>query len=281
MERLSRNAGSGLSLRLAARPRDTVGPCRWPGAPVGGYRGALVALLLALLSLADAQAVARSRPRGHCGRAQTLSLGRPRPQYVNTATTLSDDGTATVLAGGEEETLPHGSLVPVEIGPHGLWGSVSRRGRPFRRTPEISATGDGPVAASAGRGGKIALFNVGSPPVDTIAHSTLTGTGARFGRATDLPDHETINSPLLAANLAGAFVSAWSDNDRVANAPDSLHATIGTPGGALAPPRTIASAAEQPQDAVVGIDGHGNAILLWDSWRARWTHGMFAACHRE
>jgi hypothetical protein len=93
--------------------------------------------------------------------------------------------------------------------------------------------------------------------------------------------HETINSPLLAANLAAAFVTAWSDNDGVANAPDSLHATIGTAGGALTLPRTIASAAEQAQDAVVGIDGHGNAVLLWDSWRAGWTHGMFAALHRE
>lgn len=92
----------------------------------------------------------RCSVRGHCGRAQTLSLGPPRPRYVNTATTLSDDGTATVLAGGEQETLPHGSPVPVETGPHGLWASVSRRGRPFHPTPEISATGDWPVAASAG-----------------------------------------------------------------------------------------------------------------------------------
>ena len=34
------------------------------------------------------------------------------------------------------------------------------------------------------------------------------------------------------------------------------------------------------QDSACGIDGHGNAILLWDSWRGGWTHGMFAAFHR-
>jgi hypothetical protein len=132
MERLSRNAGSGLSLRLAARPRDTVRPCRRPGAPVRVIVG-------------------RSWRCCSASRARTRSpLARSRPR-----------------------------------GPPNRWSATR-----------------------------------------TLAPGTC---------------HETINSPLLAANLAAAFVTAWSDNDGVANAPDSLHATIGTAGGALAAPRTIAS----------------------------------------
>jgi hypothetical protein len=72
-------------------------------------------------------------PRGRCGAAQTLSLGPPAHQFENTATTISDDGIVMVLAAGENEALVGG--VPWEIGPHGLWGAVSRRGDASGRRP--------------------------------------------------------------------------------------------------------------------------------------------------
>ena len=219
---------------------------------------------------------------GSCGSPQTLPLGPVRPQLVNTATTLSDNGTATVLAGGEEEAVLDGGNVPTEIGPHGLWAAISRDGDRFRATPEISPTGNFPLAAAAGTGGAVAIFNVGAPPIDTIAWSGLTNAAAGFTPAQEIPDHETISYQALAANRAGAFVAAWLDNDRSADARNSLHAAIGS-SGRLQAPQTIAPTADPPaqESLAAGIDGHGNAIVLWSEYGADgYTHGVFVSFAR-
>jgi hypothetical protein len=213
-----------------------------------------------------------------CRAVQTLRLGPRAHQFVNTAITLSDNDTATILDGGVTEVLHGGE--PVEIGPHGLWGAVSRHGRPFRLTPEISPTGNFPVASASGRGGAVAMFNVGVAPIDTLAYASLRARGARFTASTVLPDHETINQPVVASNLAGNTVGAWFDSPReVTNAQDSIHAVLG-PATHLSAPATVAppSSDVAPDLLAAGIDGRGNAIILWEGVGSDgFSHGIFAA----
>lgn len=217
-------------------------------------------------------------PRGRCVAPQTLSLGPRAHQYENTATTISDDGTATVVAGGQTEKLIDG--VPWEIGPHGLWGAVSRHGARFQPTGEISSTGDHPVAVARGRSGATTMFNVGLPPIDTFADATIGSSGSHFMAPTVVPDHETINAPALASDLAGTTVAAWLDSPRgVTNAGDSVHAAIGR-SGSLGAPETVAAAASSTVGGLLtsGIDGRGNAIVLWEGVGAGgFSHGIFAA----
>jgi len=144
-------------------------------------------------------------------------------------------------------------------------------------TARTEHTGDEPVATAAGRAGAVALFNVGDLPIDTIAWSTLARRGARFMPAAAVPDNETLNAPVLAANLAGTFAVAWLDNSRAVNARSTLHATIGTASG-LAPPQAIATGHEQPAEFAAGIDGRGNAVVLWNDYASSGGgRGLFAA----
>jgi hypothetical protein len=212
-----------------------------------------------------------------CGPTQTLSLGPPRPQFINTAITLSDNGTATVLAGGQQEALKPGSPIPIpiETGPHGLWAAVSRHGR-FTAASEISATGNFPIATADGTSGALAAFNVGTPPIDTIAYATLPPTATRFTPATSITNHQTDNSPVVAANLNDTFITAWLDSEQ-----GTLRTALGS-GEVLTAPATIAPASDHPavESFAVGIDSHGNAIVIWDDTPADgYTHGVFAAFH--
>jgi hypothetical protein len=160
-----------------------------------------------------------------------------------------------------------------------MWAAVSRGGTRFRSTGEVSTTGNFPVAAASQRGA-VALFNVGLPPIDTIAYATLSPSGDGFTAAHDIPDHETVNSPVLAADRGGSFAAAWLDNDRAVNAPDSLQVTTGTSATLASPQAIPPTAGHQPEELAVGIDGRGEAIVLWDDF-AGYSHGMFATFYRR
>ena len=191
LSRLARNPGAQVDdrdrARRAVRPTAPSAPRRGQFLQLGSARNGPVERRLAALG-AVTQPGARVRPAG----------------------TLSDDGARNRPCPAARRkrcpTAPWSRSKSVRTG-YGVRSAAAVAHS--RRTPEISATGDGPVAASAGGAGQgDRAVQRRLPPIDTIAHSTLTGTSTRFGRATDLPDHETINSPLLAANLASAFLTA-------------------------------------------------------------------------
>jgi hypothetical protein len=127
------------------------------------------------------------------------------------------------------------------------------------------------------RAGAVALFNVSGPPVDTIAFSTLSSHGDRFSPPRELPDRRTVNSPILAANLAGTFVMLWADSRRVVNAPYSLHAAEGTASGVQRAQTIVPAAHTFAVDSeVAGIDRNGNAIAIWDDFGDDgYTYGVF------
>ena len=92
-------------------------------------------------------------PHGHC--AAPAPAPRVTPSNINLAVTISDHGTVTLLAAGDDSTN-NGSEVL-----RGLWARSSRPDGGFSKPQLISQLGSSPVAATTGRDGTVAVFNVG------------------------------------------------------------------------------------------------------------------------
>jgi hypothetical protein len=127
----------------------------------------------------------------------------------------------------------------------------------------------------------MALFNVGGIPVKTIAWSRLTGAGFT---APQILDREQVGPGLVAAgNPRGDVALAWLDAPTGVITPTSysIHATLGT-SGSLAAPQTIAPGVDHVNSGylVGGIDGHGDAIVVWDAFTDSQSRGVFASIGR-
>jgi hypothetical protein len=217
-------------------------------------------------------------PKEGCSRPLTVTLGNAHLGVTNNIpVVLTDDGTTVVLASG------HANLMNGGVVMHGLWAVVRRRDAGFRVTPVISPTGDFPVATADGHGSVMVMFNVGRPPVKTLAWSLLGPSGARFSKPRIVPDRHTIYSPVIAANLSGAFVAAWTHASGYTVTSDT-YSVVAAAGvdNRLEQPTTIAPGSQHvaAQTLATGIDGKGNAIVIWSEWINNEPHGLFAAIHR-
>ncbi len=144
--------------------------------------------------------------------------------------------------------------------------------------PQISATGQDQVSAAVGARGAIALFNVGEVPIKTIAWSRLAASW--FTRPRIL-DREQVGPGVIAAgNPEGDSAFAWFDAPAglVTDTSYSIHAALGS-GGSLSAPQTIAPGTDHLSAGYLagGIDGHGDAIVVWDEFTGSQSRGVFAS----
>jgi hypothetical protein len=197
---------------------------------------------------------------GHCSPPRSLILGRfPAGSFENTAVSLSDDGTVTVLA-SYFKTYNNGYSAPL-----GLWYAVRRPRGHWRATHELSPIGDLPVASADGLHGALAVFQDTPGGVTAgLDWSLLPATGTRYAKRAAVRDSNSPYRPVLAANSTGGFVTAWYSNpQREATAANSSLAAATGKGDRLSRARIIASSNVDAETIQTGIDGAGNALVVW------------------
>ena len=207
---------------------------------------------------------------GHCTLTPSVALFPQSPEYLNVAVALADDGTVSVLA---------------DDGPHApsVQAAVSRNGSAFSPAQQLASPASAPVATADGRNGALAVLTgqIGGF-ARGLVWSLLPATGARFAKARAVGDPNAIYSPVLAANLAGQFVIAWNDQAGTnANAAYSSVAAATGSGQRLSRPAVIAPSDVAAQTIKTGIDGAGNAIVIWNKWVGHEPRGVFAAVHHS
>jgi hypothetical protein len=216
-------------------------------------------------------------PAGSCSPRHTIHFRDPIGQNANVTTTLSGGGTATIMTSGYSAPAPPSGSSTV----FGLQAAIGRTGSAFQSEPPISSTGQQQVSTAIGAHGAAALFNFGGVPVKTIAWSRLTAHGFTAPR---ILDHEQTGPGLIAAgNREGEVELAWLDAPAGAITPTSysIHAVLGT-GRSLAAPQTIVRGADHvnPGYLAGGIDGRGNALIVWDTFTGAQSQGVFATVGR-
>jgi hypothetical protein len=144
----------------------------------------------------------------------------------------------------------------------------------------IASAGDFPVAAPYGRGGAIAVFNPGGIPYRTLAWSVLKGHRHGFGQQASIPDPDTINAPVVAANASGRFVIAWTHASSNNNPKISLRAATGN-SARLSHPQLLASGSHPPESFVTAIDSRGDAIVMWNDFGSNGSVGLHAAIYHQ
>jgi hypothetical protein len=204
---------------------------------------------------------------GRC--AVTPSVESFRTAPFNVAVALAGDGTASVVS---------------DVGINGgVLAEASRDGGPFSLAQRLASTGSAPVATADGLDGALAVFTgqIGGF-ARGLVWSLLPATGTRFAKARAVGDPNAIYSPVLAANLAGQFVIAWNDQAGTnANAAYSSVAAATGSGQRLSRPAVIAPSDVAAQTIKTGIDGAGNAIVIWNKWVGHEPRGVFAAVHHS
>jgi hypothetical protein len=212
-----------------------------------------------------------------CSRPRAIPLGRTRPACVNPAVAISEDGTATVVAA---------ALDPAARGcarPLGIWEGRGAPGHGLGSMSRLVGAGDGPRASPAGRGGALTVFNPGAAPYQTLAWSMLIRRRG-FSKPVLIRDPSTIYSPSLAANTDGQFLVAWTHASARRNATLSIRVALGQ-DGQLGAPEAISSGDVSANSLTTGIDGAGNAIVIWNDFlqssSTSGSFGIFAAVHRR
>ncbi len=214
-------------------------------------------------------AVVVCSPRGRCARPSPAPS--VTPSSVKLAVTISDNGTVAVLADGEDSTNSSSE------GLRGLWARSGRRDGPldrptFSRPQLIAQLGTSPVAATTGRDGTIAVFNVGYP-TSRLAWTTRDPGSTTFTRPTPIADTATLYTAGIATT-GDRLLLMWWHSPRNGPNRDSLMVATGTLNH-LGPPQTVA-----PYDRnlnatsmswPLGIDANGNALLIANAWTGLFT----------
>jgi hypothetical protein len=207
-------------------------------------------------------------PSRRCSRPRARTLGGTRPAYENIAVSISDDGTVALVAAG------HPNDGQGEAKQLGVWAAVGARGAPLGPMRRLAPAGDFPLAVADGRGGALTAF---SHSGRALAWARLAPGHRRFRRPA-LVSRSSIYEPALAANLEGRFIVVWNRPSRNHNPSYALLATEGR-GGHLEASRLVAPASDNvdPAGFSAGIDGRGEAIVLWQDFSSQGTGGLFAA----
>jgi hypothetical protein len=216
---------------------------------------------------------------GHCSPARVLSLGRiPAGANEQNTVALSDDGTVTVLA-GYSKNLEHPSGYSA---PLGLWEAARRPDGRWQAVGELSPDGNFPVVATDGVHSALTVFQKEPGGVlGGLAWAQLPGTDTRSANPAMLSGPNSPYPPVLAANIASDFVIAWNDQPQgLVNAAESSVAA--TTGGQdhLSHTQLIAQGNVAAKTIQTGIDGTGEAIVVWSDFIGNHSQGVFAAVHR-
>jgi hypothetical protein len=204
---------------------------------------------------------------GRCTPPTRLNLGRTGVRsYGEYAVALSDDGTVSVLAGFNQGSTPHG-----------LFSAVRRPGRRWIAAG-LSDGGNFPVAAAHGPEGAVGVFQDELGGVlGALDCSLLPAAGARFAEPTVIAGSTSPYRPVLAGASNGNFVIAWfspATSPLLANS--QLIAAVGS--AAQLGRAQIAAPADVAADTIeAGIDGAGDAIVMWSDWIENGPKGVFVA----
>jgi hypothetical protein len=201
---------------------------------------------------------------GRCSPPRLLKLSRVpavSAQEAN-AVSLSDDGTVTVLAGYDKTPNNHGYSAPL-----GLWDAVRRPEGRWGAAQELSPIGNGPLATAYGLRGALTVFQDEPGGVTAgLSWSLLQATGDRYAKPAAVRDSNASYPPVLVANNADNFVSAWYSEPytEVTAADSSLAAATGK-DESLSAAQIVASGNVQSKTIQAGIDSSGDALVIWIS----------------
>jgi hypothetical protein len=215
---------------------------------------------------------------GRCSRAHELYFGHiPVEADENQTIALSDDGTVTVLASFSK--LPKN---PAANTPLGLWAAVRRPGKRWSAPQHLSGAGERPLAVADGEGSVMVLFDhFWTPDLRFLGNrletSTLPATGTRLTRPTVVRGLEAPEPATLVANSSGAYLIAGLPR-RTEHATESILAVTGNAGG-LGSANLVVSGGVSGHPPRAGIDGNGDAVVLWDESSESGYQGVFTATH--
>jgi hypothetical protein len=147
-------------------------------------------------------------PEGRCSQRHLDKLGLvSHGSLGQLAVALSEDGTVNVLAG--YQTVPSYSPSPRNE----LWDAVRRPDGRWGTARELSSLGSFPVAAPYGQHGALTVFQTNPKGfLGGLAWSMLPATGDHFAKPVAVSGPNSPYPPVLAADTAGYFVTAWYAN---------------------------------------------------------------------
>jgi hypothetical protein len=214
---------------------------------------------------------------GRCSRPHELRFGHiPAKADENNAIALSDDGTVTVLASFSK--LP---THPAANTPLGLWAAVRRPGKHWSNPQELSRAGDEPLAAASGESSAIVLFDHFWTPRlrflgNRLETSTLPATGTHLTRPTVVRGLAAPEPATLVTNMSGAYLIVGIPPQSQSAGKLSIVAVAGNANG-LAPAQLVVSGEVSGHPPPAGIDGNGDAVVLWDEDSESGSRGVFTA----
>ena len=210
----------------------------------------------------------------HCTGPRGLRLGATRPVCINPAVAMTSSGTAIMLAAAQDAGAKGCSY------PAGVWRATAAPGHRFAAARKIVASGDSPIATSAGPGQAIAALNPGVAPYHTVVWTTIRAAAGSPVSLRRVPDGDVINSPLLAANPGGQFVLVWEHASSHRNPRISLKAAIGA-GTKLKHLHRLADGNHPPQSVATAMNAHGDAIVVWNDFTSSGAQSMHDAIYRR
>jgi hypothetical protein len=196
-------------------------------------------------------------PSHGCAAAQTVVVGAA----LGVAVALSKDGTVTVAAAAGP-------------GGVGVFAATEHFGGHLSKAVGLGAGAEWPTAVAVGSSGALLMFEPGPVPYSRLAWSML-GPGG-FSSPVLVRDPDTLYTASLAGNADGQFAAAWIDSVRPSG-PDSVRIALGDERG-FGRPRTVVPGNDSVNGTPsinLGIDGAGNAVVLWNRWCSG-PCGMFA-----
>jgi hypothetical protein len=196
-------------------------------------------------------------PAGQCTLRPSVEVFREDRWAPFVTVDLTDDGTVCLLI----HTGNGGALTAI----------VSRGGRAFSHAQTIAPEAGFQTATVVGRNGVLTVFP--GPVVDNelsgwLRWSLLAPNSTRFGKSHVIKNATGNFPPQLAANLAGRFVITFG-----AKRGDDRLAATGSDRGLSHHYLTVSKA----WALVPGIDGTGNAIVVWNTISDHVQRGVFAA----
>jgi hypothetical protein len=209
-------------------------------------------------------------------------VGPPAP-CINPAVAISPNGTATVIAAGNDWGTGRDE-------PLGVRASVTPPGsQNLRLMRSIQTQGDWPIAEPVGRASTVMVFNSGLASSDSFSSSFLPANGAAHARTSLLDKGGFWNTgqQRLAPATNGWYVITWSHANRHDNPDVSLNAVVGHDGQLQR--SSVAVGATQPIAGYLGAtDGHGDAMILFNGSTATgngaawpYTSGLYTTVIRH
>lgn len=229
-------------------------------------------------------------PGGGCSKPRALEPPTALPKYEDPAVAVGSDGSVTALIAGHdsgraavEKVDGRVRILPGAETNFGLWGDTFASAPTTPEVSEVSALGASPVAAAYGQSGTAVAFQVREPqrPAVGLAIALRSDAGTSFQAPKTLSGEGAPNPPVLAGNANGGLLAVWDQQYGSGASERQALRAVSASGGRFGAVESVpgTSRAATGSAPAAGLDGRGQAIVLWDRSECRVgpTCGMFAS----